>query len=123
MPPKVQPIALRVELQDIEPLIWRRIIVPNGDGWRHRLVVEAVPVAWSGNDLPLPTCSAGENACPPEDVGGPPGYEHFLSVIGDPNGEEFKDTLRWIGGPFDLKGFDRNRINREWRGAARRRSR
>jgi hypothetical protein len=200
MPPKAQPVALRIELQDIEPLIWRRIIVPNhwtlaslhhyvqwvmgwtdthahefhvkervlapawwiqeveldmptanylderrfsvaaaanelgmggefeyrydmGDGWRHRLVVEAVPVAWSGSDLPLPACSAGENACPPEDVGGPPGYEHFLAVIGDPSCEEFDDTLRWIGGPFDPKGFDLNRINREWRGARRRRSR
>ena len=28
MPPKAQPIALRIELQ-IEPLVWRRIVVSN----------------------------------------------------------------------------------------------
>lgn len=26
---------------------------------------------------------------------------------------------RWIGGVFDPKGFDLNRINREWKGARR----
>jgi hypothetical protein len=28
-PPKAQPIALRIELEDIEPLVWRRIVVCN----------------------------------------------------------------------------------------------
>ncbi|MGH8175249.1 MAG: IS1096 element passenger TnpR family protein [Steroidobacter sp.] len=31
---------------------------------------------------------AGENACPPEDVGGPHGYEHFLPGITDASSEE-----------------------------------
>jgi hypothetical protein len=31
MPPKPQPIGFRVELRDIEPLIWRRIVV--SDQW------------------------------------------------------------------------------------------
>ena len=29
MPPKPQPVALRIELLDIAPLIWRRVLVPN----------------------------------------------------------------------------------------------
>ena len=31
----------------------------------------------------LPMCLAGANACPPEDVGGPPGYAEFLEAIAD----------------------------------------
>ncbi len=29
MPPKPQPVALRIELLDIAPLIWRRVLVSN----------------------------------------------------------------------------------------------
>jgi hypothetical protein len=29
MPPKPQPVALRIELLDIAPLIWRRVLVFN----------------------------------------------------------------------------------------------
>ncbi len=28
---------------------------------------------------------------------------------------EYADTLRWTGGVFDPKGFDLNRLNRDWR--------
>jgi len=28
-PPTPKPIALRVELEEIKPLVWRRIVVPN----------------------------------------------------------------------------------------------
>ncbi len=42
-----------------------------GDGWEHRIVVESPPTSTMSNPR-LPVCIAGENACPPEDVGGPP---------------------------------------------------
>ena len=54
----------------------------------------------------------GENACPPEDVGGPHGYEHFLACVTDPNSDEHIDARRWVGGVFDPAGFDLNRVNR-----------
>ena len=90
-----------------------------GDGWEHRLIVEAPPVAWVPHELVLPVCTAGENACPPEDVGGPHGYEHFLASLADERSEAHVEMLRWIGGVFDPKGFDLNRINRDWRGSKR----
>lgn len=92
-----------------------------GDGWRHRIVVE--PLAAIGAKLEglLPVCLAGENACPPEDVGGPHGYAHFLQVLGDRTDEQHEELVRWTGGVFDPKGFDLNRINRDWRGAKGRR--
>jgi hypothetical protein len=88
-----------------------------GDGWRHRIVIEAPTDAIA--DLPLPRCVAGENACPPDDVGGPPGYEEFRKIIADRRNRQHLDMVRWIGGVFDPKGFDLNRINREWKGTRR----
>ena len=92
-----------------------------GDGWQHRIVIESSPPLGTTQDLLLPICLAGENACPPEDVGGPHGYEEFLKILGDRRHEQHEDMARWIGGVFDPKGFDLNRINREFKGAKRRR--
>ena len=78
-----------------------------GDDWRHLVQVEARVRP----DQPLlkPMCLAGDGVCPPEDVGGVPGYQHFLSVMQDPENPEFEDFCAWIGaknfdpGLFDLK--------------------
>ncbi|HEY6515848.1 MAG TPA: hypothetical protein VIY50_06860, partial [Steroidobacteraceae bacterium] len=59
--------------------------------------------------------------CPPEDVGGPHGYAEFLRALGERRHEQHEDMARWIGGVFDPKGFDLNWINRDWKGAKRRR--
>jgi hypothetical protein len=88
------------------------------DGWEHRIVIESAPAAMA--DLPLPICVAGENACPPEDVGGPHAYAEFLKILGDRKHEQHEDRVRWIGGVFDPKGFDLNRINRDWKYVKRR---
>ncbi|WP_265113012.1 plasmid pRiA4b ORF-3 family protein [Herbaspirillum sp. alder98] len=80
-----------------------------GDGWSHRVVVEQMREghpAWSGS-----LCTAGERACPPEDVGGPWGYVEFLSAMADPAHEGHLDVLTWIGGVFDPEGFDINAAN------------
>jgi hypothetical protein len=87
-----------------------------GDGWRLRIVIETPPAGIIEN-VPLPLCVAGENAGPPDDVGGPPGYHEFCAAIADRRHEQREESLRWIGGVFDPKGFDLNRLNREWRGA------
>lgn len=88
-----------------------------GDGWEHRIVIESAAASMA--DLPLPVCVAGENACPPEDVGGPHAYAEFLKILGDRKHEQHDDMVRWIGGVFDPKGFDLNRINRDWKHAKR----
>jgi len=92
-----------------------------GDGWQHRIVIESPPSHGLTPDLPLPICLAGENACPPEDVGGPHGYGEFLKILGDRKDGQHEDMVQWIGGVFDPKGFDLNRINRDWKGARARR--
>lgn len=75
-----------------------------GDDWRHEVVLEEIGGKEPGGVYPR--CLAGARACPPEDVGGTWGYEHFLEVLQDPRHEEHEDMLRWAGGKFDPERFD-----------------
>jgi hypothetical protein len=56
--------------------------------------------------LKFAVCLDGQNACPPEDVGGAPGYAYFLEAIADPSHEEHDSYLEWVGGFFDPAEFD-----------------
>ena len=51
-------------------------------------------------------CLDGQNACPPEDVGGPSGYADFLDVLADPTHDEHEHMRGWAGGLFDATEFD-----------------
>jgi hypothetical protein len=82
-----------------------------GDGWEHKVRVEKLLPPQPA--LKLPLCLAGANACPPEDVGGPPGYVDFLEAISDPRHEEHQAMLEWCGGAFDPKAFDPDALNAE----------
>lgn len=75
-----------------------------GDGWTHVGTIEAEFTSPIG--LKAAVCLAGENACPPDDSGGPSGYAHMLEALADPKHEEHKDYLSWAGGPFDPTAFD-----------------
>lgn len=74
-----------------------------GNGWEHRLVVEKT---LPSDRLPHPVCIDGENACPPEDVGGPPGYADFLEAVADPEHPEHEQYLTGFGGQFDPATLD-----------------
>ena len=78
-----------------------------GDGWRHSLRLGAVSDA--DPNLLYPYLLAGENQCPPEDVGGYGGFEHFLEVINDPKHPEHEELFEWHGGGFDPTYFDLER--------------
>ena len=49
--------------------------------------------------------------CPPEDVGGTPGYKHFLEIIRNPTHPEHKEFLDWISSEFDPEEFDVDEVN------------
>lgn len=76
-----------------------------GDDWQHLVQVEDVleSAARLSKDI---RCVAGANACPPEDVGGYHGYDHFVQVMADPDHEEHADCREWVGGDFDPRAFD-----------------
>jgi hypothetical protein len=75
-----------------------------GDDWHHRVVLERVLPRVPGQRYPV--CVAGKRRCPPEDVGGIPGYEEFLRAIADPTHEEHESYLTWVGGRYDPEEFD-----------------
>jgi hypothetical protein len=71
-----------------------------GDGWEHDVVVETVVPMQGG-----PRCVDGAAACPPEDCGGPDGYQHLLEVLANPGHDEYADLAGWAGG-FDASAFN-----------------
>ena len=85
-----------------------------GDDWRHAVVLEKILPAEHGARTPM--CLAGERRCPPEDVGGPHGYQEFLEVIFQPGHEEFTHFRGWAGGEFHAEEFDVKVVNAVWRG-------
>jgi pRiA4b ORF-3-like protein len=170
-PPGQSTFQLRIQLNDVDPAVWRRVLVPGsvrmaklseillaamgwtnshlhafrvgdrlygmnfdeypdgevdekdvtvlqalrderrfvyeydfGDSWEHDVVIEDVTRTPLG--LKFGVCVDGQNACPPEDVGGTGGYAEFLAAIADPAHEEHDNYLEWAGGPFDPAAFD-----------------
>ncbi len=78
-----------------------------GDGWEHTVAVEQITRndVDSSSAVELPRIVAGRRACPPEDCGGPGGYEDLLRVIADPSDPEHDATREWVGGDFDPESF------------------
>lgn len=58
------------------------------------------------SDFPYPSLLAATGRCPPEDVGGPSGYDEYLEALADPDHPEHKNMLEW--GPAD---YDPDNIN------------
>lgn len=81
-----------------------------GDGWEHTLKIEKALPAEPG--VRHPRCTAGKRACPPEDCGGPYGYEHVLEVLRDPKHEEHEEMLEWLPPDYDPEAFDLDRANK-----------
>lgn len=79
-----------------------------GDNWRHEVTLEKIMPS-DGPTKPL--CLAGERRCPPEDVGGPHGYQEFLEVIFQPEHEEFEHYRQWAGEGFDPEEFKLKAVN------------
>lgn len=74
-----------------------------GDDWEHDVVVEKVLKGGATPDLPR--VIDGRRACPPEDVGGSPGYAEYLQAIANPRHPGHVDMLEW-GGEFDPEAWD-----------------
>ena len=75
-----------------------------GDNWEHEVLFEGIMKP--SPETTYPVCVEGERACPPENCGGPHGYEHLLEVLADPKHEEHRDLLEWVSEDFDPELFD-----------------
>ena len=88
-----------------------------GDNWEHLIEFEG----WHEKQAnKYPICLAGERACPPEDVGGVPGYENFIAIINDKKHEERKSWLEWVGGKYNSEKFNPKKVkfdspSKRWR--------
>jgi len=82
-----------------------------GDGWEHAIVVEKTETI-EREPWGVAQVIDGARACPPEDVGGPPGYEAFLDTLcNHPNSEEAERYRNWVGPGFDAELFDLRAAN------------
>jgi hypothetical protein len=101
----------RVRLATVAPAEKSRIIYEYdfGDGWEHDVVVEKILPPDANAEAAV--CLTGRRACPPEDCGGPWGYENLLRVVADPRDPEHEEMLAWLGGGWDPEEFDAGEVN------------
>lgn len=81
-----------------------------GDSWEHELRIEKVLPADS--DIKYPRFVDGTGSCPPEDVGGLPGFYAFLEALEDPDHPDHEDLTDWYGGTFDPSALDETKIRK-----------
>ena len=91
-----------------------------GDDWRHTLLVEEIVTTEPMVDYPR--FVDGARRAPPEDVGGPPGFEEFLRVMVAPDDPEHDNIMTWYGRPFDPTDIDVTAITQRLEKLARRRA-
>lgn len=75
-----------------------------GDSWEHEVVVEEIS-PWR-ESMWLPWVEGGENAAPPEDAGGIPGFQELKEVLADSNHPEHARYKEWSGNNYDPYHFD-----------------
>jgi hypothetical protein len=83
-----------------------------GDSWQHQIQVEKV-IAAGETILKYPVLLDGGRACPPEDIGGIPGYEDLLAALRAPENEENAEMLEWYGRDYDPERLDIAAINKK----------
>jgi len=84
-----------------------------GDGWEHAILIEK---AIETDDISARkvVCLKGKRACPPEDCGGPWGYQNLLEALATPEDERdenSKEFVEWIGDDWDAEAFDLDDAN------------
>ena len=80
-----------------------------GDDWIHEIAIERGITSEANERRAI--CTAGENACPPEDCGGPYGYANMLEILKDSQHEEYPHTREWLGDDFDPGQFESKNVN------------
>lgn len=75
-----------------------------GDDWEHIVTVEQKLDPEDGVEYPL--LVDGARRAPPEDCGGPPGFEAFLEAMRDEAHEEHEAMMEWYGERFDPEDLE-----------------
>ena len=88
-----------------------------GDGWEHTVKIERIEPPQPAVSYPVLIEALGR--CPPEDVGGPSGYEEFLAALADPDHERHAEMVEWHGETFDPTAVDLVELDRALQDTAR----
>lgn len=83
-----------------------------GDDWLHE--IEITNTLEHDPCLNYPVCIDGENACPPEDCGGPHAFEELKKTLSGKESQKKNELLTWLGGFYNPKTFDPNFINKHF---------
>ena len=81
-----------------------------GDDWRHD--IEILDLFSVADNERLPRFLAGKYRAPPENIGGPPGYEFFLEIARNPDHPQRDDFEHILDDPFSGP-FDKNDVQLE----------
>lgn len=99
-----------IRLSDYLPK-WQRCMYNYdfGDNWRHIIELTKVHENYEGE---MPLLLSGSGDAPPEDVGGPFGFEEFKQTIANPKDDEYESMIAWAEGqwwkPFNFDDTARN---------------
>lgn len=120
-PPRPQPVALRIELLDVTPLAWRRVLVSSH--WTFASLHHYLQWVMGWADSHAHEFHVGQGVVAPD------WWIHEISL--DQDSRDYRDERRisvaavvsdlGVRGVFDPKGFDLNRLNRDFKGARQRR--
>ena len=84
-----------------------------GDGWQHDVILEKrLPFE---PEAVLPVCIGGKRACPPEDIGGIPGYEMCMAALANPDDPGNEEFLEFVVEDFLPESFSADGVNEEFR--------
>jgi len=84
-----------------------------GDDWLHEVCLARVIENMASPRLAL--CLEGSGKCPPEDCGGPPGFEEFLAALSNSRHPQHRRMREWYGGAFDRDDFSVGEVNEQLR--------
>lgn len=82
-----------------------------GDNWEHDILVEKILPLEPG--MKYPQCVAGKRERPPEDCGGPWGYNELITILTDPKHPDHDEKKEWVGPYFDPEECDLTFINEQ----------
>ena len=69
--------------------------------WEHTVKIERIADALPG--LSYPVLIDAKGRCPPEDVGGPPGYDELLNILASPKHKRHAEIIEWLDATFDAR--------------------
>jgi hypothetical protein len=76
-----------------------------GDGWEHSIKIERIAPAVEG--IAYPRLLEASGRCPPEDVGGPWGYQEAREALADPSHARHEEIVEW----WDADTLDPHFVN------------